>query len=110
MGQTYDGKCKVTVYEKYVDANHITRNGEVTKYDNVPCRLIYNSKAKSRLEGKALALEQEITLNIDPTYDITPNSKITVTQNGVTESYKMSGAPAVYSSHKEIKLEIFKGW
>ena len=110
MGNTYDGRCTVTEYGEYVDTNHITHCDEVEKYSDIPCRLIYANKAKSKFEGKALSLEQEIVLNIDPIYEISPNAKITVTQNGITNEYQMSGVPSVYASHQEIKLEIFKGW
>ena len=53
---------------------------------------------------------QSITLFIDRAVTVPEGSKITVTQNGVTGVYEKSGKPAIYSTHQEIPLELFKGW
>ena len=37
-------------------------------------------------------------------------SKITVTQNGKTTDYCLSGESAVYTSHQEIALELFEDY
>lgn len=55
-------------------------------------------------------MHRSVTLYIDPSVDIPEGSKVTVTQNGVTRDYEQSGTPAVYSTHKEIPLELFRGW
>ena len=49
-------------------------------------------------------------LFIAPDIEVKSGSKITVTQNGVTAEYSASGEAAVYESHKEIMLELWKGW
>ena len=53
---------------------------------------------------------QGTKLFIAPEIKVKPGSKIVVEQNGVTTEYSASGVPAVYPSHVEIKLELFRGW
>jgi hypothetical protein len=47
---------------------------------------------------------------IAPEIHVKPGSKLTITQNGVTTEYKNSGEPALFDTHQEIILELFKGW
>ena len=51
---------------------------------------------------------QTIKLFLEPEPVVPPGSRIEVTQQGRTESYAQSGKAAVYSSHQEILLEIWK--
>ena len=44
------------------------------------------------------------------TVHIKGGSKIVVTQNGRTQIFSSSGEAAVYPTHQEIILELFKGW
>ena len=53
---------------------------------------------------------QGVKLFLAPEIVISSNSKIVVTQNGVTDEYSASGIPAIYSTHQEITLESFRGW
>ena len=93
-----------------------TTNTETTLFTNKPCRLSFISAPPSdKLASfsnnlihsdtpRAHFVDQQIKLFIDPALDIPPGSKISVTQNGLTQYFKSSGAPAVYSSHQEIEL------
>jgi hypothetical protein len=58
----------------------------------------------------AAAVSQGTKLFISPEVVVNAGSKIVVEQNGVKTEYSASGEPAVYASHKEIMLELFKGW
>ena len=93
------GKCTVTVRNNDTTDENTGRVvvGEVDTYTDEPCRISAN-------------IIQSITLFIDRAVVIPEGSKITVTQNGATAVYEKSGKPAVYSTHQEIPLEIFKGW
>ena len=51
-----------------------------------------------------------VVLFIAPEVEIPSGSKITVTQNGKTTDYCRSGESAVYTSHKEIALELFEDY
>ena len=84
--------------------------GEVDTCTNEPCRISFDTVNATQPENNAANTVQSITLFIDRAVVIPERSKITVTQNGTTAAYEKSGKPAVYSTHQEIPLEIFKGW
>lgn len=105
----YDGTFTVTEYQKIIKPNHTTGFSEVIVVENQPCRLSFSSSPASS-EGDVSTINQTVKLFFAPEIKVKEGSKITVTQNGVTADYKCSGVPAVYSSHVEIILELFKGW
>ena len=113
----YSGTCTVTVsVPTFDEITKQTTNTETTLFTNQPCRLSFISAPPSdKLASfshnlihsdtpRAHFANQQIKLFIDPSLDIPPGSKISVTQNGLTQYFKSSGAPAVYSSHQEIEL------
>lgn len=106
------GKCTVTVRNNDTTDENTGRVvvGEVDTYTNEPCRISFDTVNATQSENNAANIVQSITLYIDREVVIPEGSKITVTQNGVTAVYEKSGKPAVYSTHQEIPLEIFKGW
>ena len=108
----YFGTCTVTATTPTFDeSTKQTTNTETTLFTNQPCRLSFISAPPSDKfvslsqtlihsdTPRAHFVDQQIKLFIDP-----PGSKISVTQNGLTQYFKSSGAPAVYSSHQEIEL------
>lgn len=113
----YSSTCTVTATTPTFDeSTKQTTNTETTLFTNKPCRLSFISAPPSdKLASfsnnlihsdtpRAHFVDQQIKLFIDPALDIPPGSKISVTQNGLTQYFKSSGAPAVYSSHQEIEL------
>lgn len=106
------GKCTVTVRNNDTTDENTGRVvvGEVDTYTDEPCRISFDTVNATQTENNAANIVQSITLFIDRAVVIPEGSKITVTQNGVTAVYEKSGKPAVYSTHQEIPLEIFKGW
>ena len=113
----YSGTCTVTATTPTFDeSTKQTTHTETTLFTNQPCRLSFISAPPSdKLVSfsnnlihsdtpRAHFVDQQIKLFIDPALDIPPGSKISVTQNGLTQYFKSSGAPAVYSSHQEIEL------
>ena len=113
----YSGICTVTATTPTFDeSTKQTTHTETTLFTNQPCRLSFISAPPSdKLVSfpnnlihsdtpRAHFVDQQIKLFIDPSLDIPPGSKISVTQNGLTQYFKSSGAPAVYSSHQEIEL------
>lgn len=108
----WQGKCTVTVRNNDTTDENTGRVvvGEVDTYTNEPCRISFDTVNATQPENNAANIVQSITLYIDREVVIPEGSKITVTQNGVTAVYEKSGKPAVYSTHQEIPLEIFKGW
>lgn len=106
------GKCTVTVRNNDTTDENTGRVvvGEVDTYTNEPCRISFDTVNATQPENNAANIVQSITLFIDREVVIPEGSKITITQNGVMAVYEKSGKPAVYSTHQEIPLEIFKGW
>ena len=107
----WEGKCTVTVREnKTNEANGRTEAKEVDLCTNEPCRISFDTVQVTEPSNGAAQTKQTVTLFIDPAVSLPAGSKITVTQKGTTGVYEQSGVPAVYSTHKEVPLEIFKGW
>lgn len=106
------GKCTVTVRNNDTTDENTGRVavGEVDTYTDEPCRISFDTVNATQPENNAANIVQSITLFIDRAVVIPEGSKITVTQNGAMAVYEKSGKPAVYSTHQEIPLEIFKGW
>lgn len=113
----YSGICSVSVsVPAFDEITKQTTNTDATIFTNQPCRLSFISASPSdKLVSfsnnlvhtdtpRAHYANQQIKLFIDPSLSIPPGSKISVTQNGLTQYFKASGAPAVYSSHQEIEL------
>lgn len=108
----YTDVCDVVERRDYVDPKtKITRkNQEVKVYENLPCRISFETvKAASETES-ASNVEQSVKLFVSPDVDIKSGSKVIVNRGGNIVEYSASGEPAVYSSHKEILLKIFKEW
>lgn len=107
----YNGVCDVFEYKSVkFNTTKLTNTQEVCIHSAVPCRLSYKSIANATTSDTVSTVTQQIKLFIAPELDIKAGCKITVTQNGRTVEYKSGGQPAVYTSHQEIVLELFKGW
>ncbi|MCM1545140.1 MAG: hypothetical protein NC110_07575 [Ruminococcus sp.] len=108
---TYDGLCTVIEYKPIKDEKtKITRNKEVTVFENEPCRLSFVKQNTVVQTETATAISLGAKLFIAPEIEIRSGSKIIVCQNGRTGEYALSGEPAVYSTHQEIMIELFRGW
>ena len=98
-------------YENFKEKkSSVTRHRETVKAENAPCRLSFEKIAAAVGSETGAAVTQGVKLFIAPDIEVKSGSKITVTQNGVTAEYSASGEAAVYESHKEIMLELWKGW
>lgn len=108
----WTGKCTVTVRKNTTTDESSGRAvaSEIDTYKDEPCRISFDTVSAVQPESNAAQVVQSITLFIDCAVNIPAGSKIMVTQNGVTNSYERSGKPAVYSTHQEIPLEVFRGW
>lgn len=111
----YNGHCTVTVYGAKKDPLHpsiVLGFEEKTLFSDIPCRLSYGGQAAAAmdLEKGATSITQEIQLFLSPEFEVPEGCKIVVTQNGQTVAYKRSGPRAVYTSHQEIDLELFRAW
>ena len=105
----YIGTFTVTEHKKVTKPNHTTGFSDVDVLTDQPCRLSFSS-SPSTSDGNVPEIKQTVKLLFAPEITVKEGSKITVTQNGVTTAYKQSGTAAVYSTHKEILLELFDRW
>ena len=106
----YDGVCTVTEYQEYTKENKSTGHHEVVVLEGQPCRLSFSSSPNTDQTDTAAKLVQTVKVFLAPEISVQVGSKLTVTQNDVTTEYKSSGEPALYQTHQEIMLELFKGW
>ena len=106
----YVGLCSVIEYKKFKNENKSTSFKEVLVLENEPCKLSFKNITSASETQNVSVITQSVSLILSPDVVVKSGSKIIVTQNGVTKDYKSSGEPAVYSTHQEIILELFKGW
>ena len=107
---SYIGTCTITEHQKIKKENKSTGFQDVVVLQNQPCKLSYEKVTNTNQTESAAALIQTAKLFIAPEIQVKPGSKLTISQNGITTEYKNSGEPAVYGTHQEIVLELFKGW
>ena len=106
---TYDGTCRIYKMRPVKDPDtKVTRQEEVLVQEGIPCHLSYSSAVPAAGSSTAASVVQSIKLFLAPEPVIPPGSRIEVTQQGRTESYDQSGQAAVYSSHQEILLELWR--
>lgn len=86
----------------------LTKTESVVVLEDQPCRLSFETLRAAVQTDTAAAVTQITKLFVSPDVVIRPGSKITVTQDNVTTDYTRSGVPAVYPTHQEIVLELFK--
>lgn len=109
--RTYQGVLVVTEHRKMKDEkSKLTNYQDVIVLENQPCKLSFERLQTAVQSESAASVAQTTKLFLSPDIVIKANSKITVTQAGVTMDYKSSGIPAVYQTHQEIILDLFKGW
>lgn len=107
----YEGTCTVTEHQKVQKTNKSTGFQDVVVLEDEPCGLSFrNITDTSQSDNAASAVVQVTVLFISPDVRIAPGSKITVTQNNVTTDYQQSGIPAMYDTHQEIVLDLFREW
>lgn len=108
---TYEGICTIIEYQNVTDEKtRLTSQAEVTVIENQPCKLSFESQVTAVQTQTAAAISQSVKLFLAPEIQIRENSKLVVTQNGLTEEYSASGPPAIYATHQEVCLELFRGW
>lgn len=108
---TYSGVCTIIERRDMRDEKtKITQKKEVLVVENQPCKLSFEKLNAVVQTETAAMLEQGTKLFIAPEIRVRPGSKIIVEQTGVRTEYSASGKPAVYPTHSEIMLELFRGW
>ena len=106
---TYFGTLTVTERKKEKDErSKLTKDVEVVVLENQPCKLSFEKLQTAIQSDSAATITQVTKLFVSPDISINAGSKITVSQDNVTTDYTCSGGPAIYPTHQEIILELFK--
>jgi len=106
---TYEGTSNIFEKQPYKDPDtKVTSQRLVKVVENQPCHLSFSSTPATDDTETVSELRQVIKLFLAPEIVVKPGSKIEITQAGRTEFYSGSGQPAVYGSHQEIVLELWK--
>ena len=108
--EMYIGTCTITEHQKVKKENKSTGFQDVIVLENQPCKLSFEKITNTSQTETAALVVQTTKVLIAPEIQIKPGSKLTITQNNVTTEFKNSGEPAMFGSHQEIILELFKGW
>jgi hypothetical protein len=107
----YDGLCTVTEHQKVKDErSKLTDFKDVVVLENQPCKLSFSTITTANQTESVAEIKQTTKLFISPDITIKNDSKITITQGGVTTDYTCSGVPAIYDTHQEIVLDLFEKW
>ena len=107
----YEGSCTIVEYQEITDEiTKITRVEEVAVIENQPCKLSFEKINAAVQTETAAAISQGVKLFIAPEIKVKSGSKIIVNWCGETHEYSCSGEPAIYPTHQEIQLELFRGW
>ncbi len=108
---TYSGTLMVTEMQKVKDErSKLTKKVEVVVLENQPCKLSFEKLQAAIQSDSAAAITQGAKLFVSPDVSIKAGSKITVSQDNVITDYTCSGVPAIYPTHQEIMLELFRGY
>lgn len=108
---TYIGICDVIEHKKIKnEKNKQNEYIEETTLTKQICRLSFETISNTNQTSTTNNATQIVKLFIAPELNIKKGSKIIVTQNNRTTEYTNSSEPAIYKTHQEIILQLFKGW
>ena len=94
--------CSIYNFEKVKDPKtKTTEFKEILVQENIPCRISFQNISSTSETPSIAITNQVIKLFLSNKVE---NSKIVVTRNGISKTYKASGIPAIYSVHQEVIL------
>lgn len=97
--------CSIYNFEKLKDPKtKTTEFKEILVQENIPCRISFQNISSTSETPSIAITNQVIKLFLSNKVEIKENSKIVVTRNGISKTYKASGIPAIYSVHQEVIL------
>lgn len=105
----YDAICNIIEYQPKI-INKITNFLEVTVKEKQPCKISFEGVYVNNQTDNESKVTSKIKLFIAPELEIKPGTKIVATQRGKTTIYQSSGEPAIYNTHQEIMLQLFRKW
>lgn len=103
------GKCTIYEYQDKTDPNTFQTTQElVAVVTDEPCRLSHNKEGTVSIMDGVPTVEQGIVLFIRPNLTVKAGSVIEITQHNVTNRYKRSSKPLIYTNHQEISVELYE--
>lgn len=102
------GRATIYEYQEVTDENYQTTHKLVAVVTDEPCRLSYNSETTTDINSGVAQVNQVPILFIRPDLVIKEGSVIEVTQHNVTNKYKRTSKPSIYTNHQEIKMELYE--
>lgn len=106
----YTHTCSIVIKEKIKKPDHSTGFDEKKLLEDQSCRISFSSISSVNENSNAALKQQSIKLFIAPDINIPEGSKIIVNHDGIESIFSKSGVSALYPTHQEINLELFKGW
>ena len=89
--------CSIYNFEKVKDPKtKTTEFKEILVQENIPCRISFQNISSTSETPSIAITNQVIKLFLSNKVEIKENSKIVVTRNGVSKTYKASGIPDIY--------------
>lgn len=105
----YRGTLTIYGWELIEDPDtHISREQEVLKLEDQPCLLSHTSTSPATTAEGVPSVVKSTKIFVAPEINIPEGSRLVVTQDGVTNTYERSGAPAFYPTHQEITVNVMK--
>lgn len=105
------GTCDIYEYVKEADENGVTRWLEKLVLSGVKCRLSHRIDWIEQIPRDFVPeRKKNYVLFTLPEVKIKNNSKIVVTQNGVTLELSNTGLPSYYQFHNQCELIPFERW
>lgn len=106
----YEDTCNIYTYEKITEANTgITRQVKKIYLENISCRVSF-SNFPSTTDDEQAKLTQSIKLFLSSDILIKAGSYVSICRQGLITDYVCSGKPAIYKTHQEINLELYKDY
>ena len=106
----YEDTCNIYTYEKITEANTgITKQVKKIYLENISCRMSF-SNFPSTTNDEQAKLTQSIKLFLPSDILIKAGSYVSICRQGLTTDYVCSGKPAIYKTHQEINLELYKDY
>jgi len=105
----YIGSMDVIETAYTTDGHHKQVKTTATVLSGIPCRISFAGSPKTGA-GDVSEAPQTVKIYFDSDYAVKTGSRLDVTQNGVTNSYRHTGKEARYQTHVEVEAEPVERW
>lgn len=104
-------RCSLVIQEEVTDpVTKLTAFVDIVKWQDQPCKLSFEARSTTSGDGVA-TVAGPVKVFLAPDLAIPAGSKLIITRpTGVSTAYDQSGQAGVFTSHQEIRLELFRGW